>query len=459
MDIYEKICKLIGKDKVSVNETLLLHHSKDESDHEAVEPDVVVFPESKEDVVKIVQYANENCIPVVPFGAGSGLEGQAIPVHKGISINFERMNKIVEIRPEDLVAVVQPGVTRVQLNEELKKYGLFFSVDPGADASIGGMAATNASGTLTVRYGGMRDQILNLEVVLADGRVIQTGSLAKKSSSGYHLNGLFVGSEGTLGVFTEIALKLHGIPENILAARCFFKTVRDCVEAAVAILTAGIPIARIELVDSRSIKAVNVYSDTDYPEAPSLFLEFHGNQAGNQEDIDFVKGIVEEAGCLEFLFETDSLKRAVLWKARHGLNYALRHGSPGLASLTTDVCVPISALSANVEFADSQLDALGLKGGIVGHVGDGNFHVMILFDPNSQEEIDKAKELNRQIVNKALYSGGTCTGEHGVGLGKLEFQRKEHGEALDVMIGFKQFLDPHNILNPGKVFPAIEKKA
>lgn len=312
---------------------------------------------------------------------------------------------------------------------------------------------------MTVRYGGMRDQILNLEVVLADGRVIQTGSLAKKSSSGFHLNGLFVGSEGTLGVFTEIALKLHGIPENIVAARCFFKTVRDSVDAAVSILTAGIPIARIELVDSRSIKAVNAYSETDYPEAPSLFLEFHGNQAGNQEDIEFVKEIVEEAGCLEFLFETDSLKRALLWKARHELNYALRHGSRELASMTTDVCVPISALSDNVEFADTQLDVLGLKGGIVGHVGDGNFHVMILFDPNSLEEIDKAKDLNRQIVNKALLSGGTCTGEHGVGLGKLKYQRQEHGEALDVMIAFKQLLDPNNILNPGKVLPINEKNA
>lgn len=459
MDIYKEMCDLIGKSKVSINETLLQHHSKDESDYEVVKPDVVVFPETKDDVVQIVEYANKHHIPVVPFGAGSGLEGQAIPIHKGISMNFERMNTIVEVRPEDLVAIVQPGVTRVQLNEELKKYGLFFSVDPGADASIGGMAATNASGTLTVRYGGMRDQILNLEVVLADGRVIQTGSLAKKSSSGFHLNGLFVGSEGTLGVFTEIALKLHGIPENIVAARCFFKTVRDSVDAAVSILTAGIPIARIELVDSRSIKAVNAYSETDYPEAPLLFLEFHGNQAGNQEDIEFVKEIVEEAGCLEFLFETDSLKRALLWKARHELNYALRHGSRELASMTTDVCVPISALSDNVEFADTQLDVLGLKGGIVGHVGDGNFHVMILFDPNSLEEIDKAKDLNRQIVNKALLSGGTCTGEHGVGLGKLKYQRQEHGEALDVMIAFKQLLDPNNILNPGKVLPINEKNA
>ncbi|VEF46748.1 putative glycolate oxidase, subunit GlcD [Bacillus freudenreichii] len=459
MNNFEEICSLIGKEKATINETVLLNHSKDESDHEAVEPDIVVFPESKEDVVKIVQYANKNRIPVVPFGAGSGLEGQAIPVHKGISVNFERMNRIEEIRPDDLVVIVQPGITHMQLNEQLKKHGLFFPVDPGADATIGGMASTNASGTLTVRYGGMRDQILNLETVLADGRIIQTGSLAKKSSSGYHLNGLFVGSEGTLGLFTEISLKLHGIPENIVAARCFFKTVRDSVDAAAAILTAGIPIARIELVDSRSIKAVNDYEGTDYPEEPTLFLEFHGNESGNKEDIDLIKAIAEEVGCLEFLFETDSLKRATLWKARHGMNYALRHGSPGLASLTTDVCVPISTLPDNVEFADSQLDALGLKGGIVGHVGDGNFHVMILFDPASQEQIVKAKELEHQIVEFALKSGGTCTGEHGVGIGKRQFQRQEHGDALDVMIDIKKLLDPSNILNPGKVLPAgIEQK-
>ncbi len=453
MDIYADLSTLIGKEKTSVNETIITNHSKDESDHGAVDPDVVVFPESSEDVQKVLRYANEHKIPVVPFGAGSGLEGQAIPINKGISIDFERMNKVIEMRPDDLVVVVQPGITRLQLNEELKKYGLFFPVDPGADATIGGMASTNASGTMTVRYGGMRDQVLNLKVVLADGRIIETGSLAKKSSSGLHLNGLFVGSEGTLGVFTEIALKLHGIPEDTVAARCSFPSVSSCVEAATAILTAGVPMARIELVDARSIRQANEYSDTDYPVAPSLFFEFHGNKGGNKEDIEFVQAIVEEAGCLEFLFETDSLKRAALWKARHELNYAYRHGNPQLASMATDVCVPISKLAENVEFASDKLDEYGFKGGVVGHVGDGNFHTMILYDPKVEGEFEKAVDLNHQMVRLALKSGGTCTGEHGVGLGKIDFQREEHGEALDVMRALKHTLDPNHILNPGKIFP------
>lgn len=453
MDIYADLSTLIGVEKTSVNETIITNHSKDESDHRAVDPDVVVFPESSEDVQKILRYANEHKIPVVPFGAGSGLEGQAIPINKGISIDFERMNKVIEMRPDDLVVIVQPGITRIQLNEELKKYGLFFPVDPGADATIGGMASTNASGTMTVRYGGMRDQVLNLKVVLADGRIIETGSLAKKSSSGFHLNGLFVGSEGTLGVFTEIALKLHGIPEDTVAARCSFPSVSSCVEAATAILTAGVPMARMELVDARSIRQANEYSDTDYPVAPSLFFEFHGNKGGNKEDIEFVRAIVEEVGCLEFLFETDSLKRAALWKARHELNYAYRHGNPQLASMTTDVCVPISKLAENVEFASDKLDEYGFKGGVVGHVGDGNFHTMILYDPEVEGEFERAVNLNHQMVRLALKSGGTCTGEHGVGLGKIDFQREEHGEALDVMRALKHTLDPNQILNPGKIFP------
>ncbi|MFD1706028.1 FAD-binding oxidoreductase [Siminovitchia sediminis] len=453
MNIYEDLCLLIGKEKTSVNETVLVNHSKDESNHQSVEPDVVVFPESTEDVQKILKYANTHKVPVVPYGAGSGLEGQSIPVQKGISVDFEKMNKILEVRPEDLAVIVQPGITRVQLNEELKKYGLFFPVDPGADASIGGMAATNASGTMTVRYGGMRSQVLNLRVVLADGRVIETGSLAKKSSSGLHLNGLFVGSEGTLGIFTEIALKLHGIPEDIVAARCSFPSVSSCVEAATAILAAGVPVARIELVDARTIQQTNEYSGTDYPAAPSLFFEFHGNRGGNQEDIEFVQAIVEEAGCLEFLSETNSLKRAALWKARHEVNFAYRHGNPRLDSITTDVCVPISKLAENVEFASRKLNEYGLKGGVVGHVGDGNFHSMILYDPNVKGEYEKVLQLTDEMVELALQSGGTCTGEHGVGLGKIGYQRKEHKEALDVMLSLKRTLDPNNIMNPGKIFP------
>lgn len=456
MNLVEELKKIIGEDKVSNNETILFNHSQDESGYDGTSPDVVVFPESKEDVSAILIFANEHKIPVVGFGAGSGVEGQAIPIHKGITIDFERMNKIVDVRPEDLVVTVQPGVTHMQLNERLKQYGLFFPIDPGADATIGGMVSTNASGTLTVRYGNMLDQILNLEVVLADGTIIETGSLAKKSSSGYNLTSLFTGSEGTLGLFTEISLRLHGISEDIVSARSFFDSVEDAVNASVGVLTMGIPIARIELVDARSMAAVNKFSDTDYPEVPTLFLEFHGNKSGNKEDIELVQAIMKEFGSKQFLFETDSVKRAELWKARHELNYALRHGNPDLASISTDVCVPISSLPENISFADNQLDELGLKGGIVGHVGDGNFHVMILYDANSKEQTEKAEQLDRDIVEYALKSGGTCTGEHGVGIGKLQFQRQEHGAALDVMIALKKMFDPNNILNPGKIIPQEE---
>ncbi|MCR2821204.1 FAD-binding oxidoreductase [Lederbergia panacisoli] len=453
MNLYENLCVLLGQHKVTINDTILRHHSGDESHHAKVEPDVVVFPESTDDVQKVASFANEHGIPLVPYGVGSGLEGQAIPIKKGISISFERMASIVEIKPEDLTVTVQPGITRLKLNEELKKHGLFFPVDPGADASIGGMAATNASGTLAVRYGVMRDQILNMEVVLVDGRVIQTGSMARKSSSGYHLNGLFIGSEGTLGIFTKITLKLHGIPENITAARCTFPTIRSCVDAAAAILTAGIPIARIELVDARSIKQVNHFSETNFLEEPSLFLEFHGNQSGNEEDIDFVKTIVEDMGCNSFVFETDSLKRAHLWKARHDLHYAFSHSYPNLSILSTDVCVPISRLPEIVEYTRNQLDTYGLDGGVLGHVGDGNFHTALLYNPNDPEEIAKSNEFNRDLVSYALQVGGTCTGEHGVGVGKIKFQKEEHGLALDVMMSIKKLFDPNDILNPGKIFP------
>ena len=454
MNLVEKLTNLIGQEKVTVNETILEHHSKDESHFEPVLPDVVAFPASVEDVQKIVLFAKEHKIPVVPFGIGSGLEGHAIPVHRGISVDFSQMNQIIELRPEDLIIKVQPGVTRLRLNQELSKHGLFFPVDPGADATIGGMTATNASGTQAVRYGVMRDQILDLEVVLADGRLIHTGSLAKKSSSGYHLNSLFAGSEGTLGLFTEITLKLHGIPESIMAARACFPSVKQCVEAAVSILTAGIPIARMELVDDRSIAQVNAFSGTDFPEEPSLFLEFHGNEAGNEADAQFVQELLEEHQCRTFTFEKDSLKRAQLWKARHDLSYAFRHSNPKLQTINTDVCVPISKLAEMVDYARTRIETHGLDGAVLGHIGDGNFHTLTLFDPQDPKQMHKTELLNEEIVTFALALGGTCTGEHGVGLGKIKYQHQEHGEALNVMESIKNLLDPDNILNPGKLLPA-----
>ncbi|MGO4888659.1 FAD-binding oxidoreductase [Anaerobacillus sp. MEB173] len=443
--------KIIADDRVTTNETILEQHGRDESYHTPSLPDVVVFPETTEEVSKIVKYANENRIPVVPFGLGTSLEGHVIPYQGGISIDMSLMNKVLEVRAEDFLVKVQPGVTRSQLNKELKKHGLFFSVDPGADATLGGMAATNASGTTSVKYGIMRDQVRDMEVVLADGEVIHTGGLAAKSSSGYHLNGLFVGSEGTLGIFTELTLRVYGIPEVIMAARASFPTVENAVQAVVGILSAGIPIARVELVDARSMKQVNLHSGTSYDENPTLFLEFHGNDAGLKQDVNFTTEIVHEAGCRDFKFELDSKGRAQLWDARHDLAYAFIHGAPGKRLMVTDVSVPISELAGAIENARQQIDNIGLDGALVGHVGDGNFHALVMIDLSDEEEVKKAHELNSRIVEYALEKGGTCTGEHGVGIGKSKYQRREHGNAIETMKALKQALDPKGIMNPGKI--------
>jgi D-lactate dehydrogenase (cytochrome) len=451
--LLEELRAILSEGQVTVNETMLEQHSKDESYHTPHLPDVVVFPENTEEVSRVVAFANKHKIPVTAFGLGSCLEGHVIPYQGGISLDLQRMNQILEIRPDDFLVRVQPGVTRSQLNKELKKCGLFFSVDPGADATLGGMASTNASGTTAVRYGVMRDQVRDLEVVLADGRIIHTGGLSTKSSSGYHLTGLFVGSEGTLGIFTELTLRLYGIPEAVMAARAAFPSVKQTVDAAVAILSAGIPVARIELVDARSIRQVNLFSGTDYEENPTLFLEFHGNEDGLKKDIELAKELAQESGCNQLDFETDSKRRAQLWDARHNLAYAFLHKIPGKKMMVTDVCVPLSELTGAVEFSRMKIDASGLDGAVLGHIGDGNFHTLLMIDMNNPVDIKTAEEVNQQLVEYALTRGGTCTGEHGVGVGKMKYQRKEHGNSLDVMIGIKQTLDPNNILNPGKVLP------
>jgi D-lactate dehydrogenase (cytochrome) len=451
--LLEELRAILSEGQVTVNETMLEQHSKDESYHTPHLPDVVVFPENTEEVSRVVDFANKHKIPVTPFGLGSCLEGHVIPYQGGISLDLQRMNQILEIRPDDFLVRVQPGVTRSQLNKELKKYGLFFSVDPGADATLGGMASTNASGTTAVRYGVMRDQVRDLEVVLADGRIIHTGGLSAKSSSGYHLTGLFVGSEGTLGIFTELTLRIYGIPEAVMAARAAFPSVKQTVDAAVAILSAGIPVARIELVDARSIRQVNLFSGTDYEENPTLFLEFHGNKDGLKKDIELAKELAQESGCDQLEFETDSKRRAQLWEARHNLAYAFLHKIPGKKMMVTDVCVPLSELTGAVEFSRLKIDASGLDGAVLGHIGDGNFHTLLMIDMNNPVDIKTAEDVNQELVEYALTRGGTCTGEHGVGVGKLKYQRKEHGNSLDVMIGIKQTLDPNNILNPGKVLP------
>lgn len=452
MDLVSALQQLVDKERVTANETILEQHSHDESYHDPKLPEVVVFPETAEEVSRVMSFANEHDIAVVPFGVGSSLEGHTIPLKGGISIDFQLMNRVLEVRPGDFLVKVQPGVTRTQLNQELKKYGLFFPVDPGADATIGGMTANNASGTTSVRYGIMRNQVRDLEVVLADGRIIHSGGLAEKSSSGYNLNNLFIGSEGTLGIFTEITLRVYGIPEVTMAARAVFPSVDQAVDAAVAMLSAGIPIARVELVDARSVKQVNIHSETDYLEKPTLFLEFHGNQAGLEQDVAFAKELVNDEGCLAFQVESDSKKRAKLWEARHNLAYAFIHGFPEKKMMLTDVCLPLTELTGSIHHAREVIDASGLDGAVLGHVGDGNFHTILMFDPKDEKGLDKANEVNEQIVEYALARGGTCTGEHGVGVGKSKYQRREHGDALDVMKTLKQTLDPKGILNPGKIF-------
>lgn len=448
----EDLKRMVGAANVSVNESVLEQHGRDESSHKPSMPDAVVFAQTNEDVSKVLKFANDRKIPVVPFGLGTSLEGHVIPIHGGISLDVSQMNSIIEVREQDFLVKVQPGVTRTALNKELKKYGLFFSVDPGADATLGGMAATNASGTTSVRYGIMRDQVRDLEVVLANGDMIHTGTMSAKSSSGLHLNGLFVGSEGTLGVITELTLKVYGIPEAITAARAVFPAVKNAVDAVVGILSAGIPVARIEFVDAESIKKVNQYMDTNYEESTTLFMEFHGNEAGLAQDLEFASEIVRDHGCQSFQFEADSKARNKLWDARHNLLYAYKHNAGSKSIMLTDVSVPISELTGAILHTRQLIDESSVEGAIVGHVGDGNYHVLLLIDQGNPQEVKDGERINEAIVHYALKRGGTCTGEHGVGLGKIKYQQLEHGQAYEVMKMLKQTLDPNGILNPGKIF-------
>lgn len=449
--IKQQLLTFLKEEQVSTNETVRTLHGEDESYHTPALPDLVVFPHTSEEVSKILQLANTYEIPVTPFGAGSSLEGHVIPYEGGISIDFNEMNQILEVDPESFIIRVQPGVRRLQLNKELKKHGLFFPVDPGADATLGGMAATNASGTTTVKYGVMRDQVLDLEVVLANGEIIHTGSKAAKSSSGLHLNGLFVGSEGTLGCITELTLKVYGIPEFEVAGRAVFNSTSEAVQAVTALKQAGIPIGRVELVDAKSISVVNEYSETSYIEAPTLFLEFTGNEAGLQSDIDFATELLKEFDCDDIQFEKDNAARNTLWHARHNVLYAFTHAFPGRKLMITDVCVPINELAASIDYASSMLEELKISGGLTGHVGDGNYHAFIMIDLSNEEEVALAKRFNELLVKDAIQRGGTCTGEHGVGVGKRIYQELEHKNALEVMRSIKKALDPKGILNPGKL--------
>jgi D-lactate dehydrogenase (cytochrome) len=428
------------------------HHGRDESPYAPMLPDAVVFAESADDVVALVNLCAEHRVPLIPYGVGSSLEGHLLAVQGGISLDLSRMNRVLAINAEDLTVTVQPGVTRKQLNEALRATGLFFPIDPGADASIGGMTATRASGTNAVRYGTMRENVLGLSVVTAEGKLLRTAGRARKSSAGYDLTRLFVGSEGTLGVITEITLRVYPQPEAISAATCSFPSVEAAVNATIATIQLGIPIARCELLDALSVKAVNAHSKLGLPEQPMLFFEFHGSAAAVAEQIEAVTQIAREHGSNDLQWAATPEERTRLWSARHNAYFACLQLKPGCRSFTTDVCVPISRLAECIVETERDTAESFLPAPILGHVGDGNFHVAILANPADPREAEEAERLNQRIVARALAMDGTCTGEHGVGLHKMDFLRDEHGDdALDLMARIKRAFDPLNIMNPGKI--------
>ncbi|MVA79748.1 FAD-binding protein [Agrobacterium vitis] len=415
-------------------------------------PDGVVFVESAEDVKTVVRTCAQHKVPMVPFGVGSSLEGQVNAAHGGISIDFTRMDKVLEVNAEDLDCTVQPGVTREALNTYLRDTGLFFPIDPGANASIGGMASTRASGTNAVRYGTMKDNVMALTVVTATGEEIRTAHRARKSSAGYDLTRLFVGAEGTLGVITSITLKLQGIPEKIGGGVCAFADVKSACDAVIMTIQMGIPVARIELLDAMQVRACNAYSNLSLPERPTLFLEFHGTEQTVALQAEQFAAIAEEYGAEDLRFTSDPQERAQLWKARHNAYWAGRALAPELAGLSTDVCVPISKLAECVAETQADIAETGLLAPIVGHVGDGNFHLLILFDDKDVENVDRVEAFMARLNERALAMDGTCTGEHGVGQGKMSYLEAELGGALDVMRQVKRGLDPDNLFNPGKIF-------
>lgn len=414
-------------------------------------PDAVIFPETAGEVSEIVKVCAEYGVPVIPFGTGTSLEGHVNAPAGGICIDLMRMDKIIAVHPEDLDVVVQPGVTREQLNTYLRDQGLFFPIDPGANASLGGMAATRASGTNAVRYGTMKDNVLSLEAVMADGGVIRTAQRAKKSSAGYDLTRLLVGSEGTLGLITELTLKLQGIPEAIRSARCSFRSVDDACRAVMMTIQYGIPVARIELLDALSVRAANAYSGLDLPETPLLLLEFHGSDAGVVEQSDMFASIAEEFGGFDIAATSTAEERSKLWQARHDMYWACLQLRPSAKGISTDVCVPISKLAECVSAAREKAEGMGLLAPMVGHVGDGNFHALLLIDMDSDAERQKADEYIGWLNEMAIAMDGTCTGEHGIGQGKRPYLQQELGEATRYMAAIKAALDPDNILNPGKI--------
>ena len=448
--LIEALRALLGE-RLSTAAAIRERHGKDESFHPAKAPDAVAFAESTEEVAAIVARCAEHGRPVIAYGTGTSLEGHIAALHGGICIDLSALDQVLEVNAEDLDCRVQAGVTRKQLNTYLRDTGLFFPIDPGADASLGGMAATRASGTNAVRYGTMREAVLGLTVVLADGRVIRTGGRARKSAAGYDLTRLFVGSEGTLGIVTEVQLRLHGIPETMAAAVCPFESLQGAVDSVILTIQSGIPVARIELLDEVMMEACNKYSKLDHPVQPTLFFEFHGTEAGVAEQVAMVEEIAKEQGGGAFRWANRQEERNALWQARHDAYYAALALRPGAEGWPTDVCVPISRLTECILETKRDVEESGLLAPIVGHVGDGNFHLSYIVDPEDAEEMARVEAHNERMVMRALAMGGTCTGEHGIGYGKIKFLQAEHGEAVAVMRQVKQALDPDNIMNPGKM--------
>jgi len=452
-DLIDTLRQTFGN-RFSQGESVRLQHGRDESKHDPMLPDGVVFAESTEEVALVMGLCRQHQVPVIPYGVGSSVEGHILALRGGICIDLSGMNRIVAIHSEDLDATVQAGVTRKQLNDELKGTGLFFPIDPGADATLGGMAATRASGTNAVRYGTMRENVLALTVVTADGRIIKTGTRARKSSAGYDLTRLFVGSEGTLGIITELTVKLYPIPEAISAAVCAFPSVDAAVDTVIQTIQMGVPVARVELLDALTLQAINRYSKTTLPEAPTLFFEFHGSESSVQEQAELTQEIAQGNGGQDFQWSPRPEDRSRLWQARHDAYFACLQLKPGSRCFPTDVCVPISRLAECIHATNADIAQVSLPIALFGHVGDGNFHLVVLVDTANPKEMAEAEWINQRVVERALEAEGTCTGEHGVGLGKQKFLVQEHGEgAVAVMRALKQALDPDDLLNPGKILP------
>ena len=452
--IVAELRALLGE-RVSVAAAVREHHGKDESYFPYAPPDAVVFPESTDEVRDVVAICRRHRVPIIPYGVGTSLEGHVLAVQGGVCVDLSRMNRIIAVHDADLDAVVEAGVTRKQLNEHIKHSGLFFPVDPGADATLGGMAATRASGTNAVRYGTMRENVLSLKVVLADGRVIQTSRRPRKSAAGYDLTRLFIGSEGTLGIITEVTVRLYPVQQAMSAAVCAFDSVDGCTNTVIQTIQSGVPIARCDIVCERTIAAINQYKKTAYRVAPTVFFEFHGSDAGVVEQAQAVQEIAREHGGMDFQWATRPEERSQLWDARHHAYFAVLQTRPGSRAVSTDVCVPISRLAECVRESMEDVKSYVVPVPLLGHIGDGNFHLVFLIDPAKPDELALAKKLNKRLVERAIRMEGTCTGEHGIGLGKQESLRMELGDdVIEVMRDIKRVFDPDNLMNPGKVIPS-----